>query len=183
MPPDCEELRSLIAKGLQRANPKPDALGRKPGFGKMRHNPVSIPPRAFLSRRRWLASLLQGGALRDRQGLRLVDVGSGSKAALTPPKRDFRCYPSNGHGATTVACRFRAIRESLGTAKRKCLANLTKKSAGWKPRRNCFQCCQSYLFKRSLTGKRYHVVLRARAAAHANRADHLAVDHQQIAAA
>jgi hypothetical protein len=32
----------------------------------------------------------------------------GSKAALTPPKRDFCCYPSNGHRAATAACRFRA---------------------------------------------------------------------------
>src|SRR5476651_2106426 len=33
MPPDCDELRSLLAEqGLQRPNPKPDARGRKPGL-------------------------------------------------------------------------------------------------------------------------------------------------------
>ena len=40
----------------------------------------------------------------------------------------------------------------------------------------------SILLKRSLTGKRHHVVLRAGAAAHPNCTDHLAVDDQRIAA-
>ena len=49
MPPDCEELRSLIAKqGLQRANSKPDALGRKPSL-ENRHR-LAFPLRILAQR-------------------------------------------------------------------------------------------------------------------------------------
>jgi hypothetical protein len=39
------------------------------------------------------------------------DVGDGrfgSKTEVTALKSDFRCYPNNGHRATTAACPFRA---------------------------------------------------------------------------
>jgi hypothetical protein len=36
------------------------------------------------------------------------DFRCGSKTEVTALKSDFRCYPNNGHRATTAACPFRA---------------------------------------------------------------------------
>src|SRR5450631_659913 len=71
MPPDCDELRSLIAKeGLQRANPKPDALGREPSLENRHRLALSI----FLAQH--LASFKIG------QELQLLEVRVGSKAPI-----------------------------------------------------------------------------------------------------
>ena len=43
----------------------------------------------------------------------LGDVRVGSKTEVTALKSDFRCYPNNGHRATTAACRFRANRRLM----------------------------------------------------------------------
>jgi hypothetical protein len=37
-----------------------------------------------------------------------LNVSVGSKTEVTALKSDFRCYPNNGHRATTTACPFRA---------------------------------------------------------------------------
>ena len=104
--------------------------------------------------------------------------------SFATPKKDFCnkiCYEQKSSLLIATDRQTNQLRPSIWK-EAKCLTNLAKNPPGWKTPADLLSKLP-VLFERRLSGQRYRVVLRARAAAHADRADDFAVDYKRIAAA